>query len=160
MRLRILTTAQGRKESRRPVKVGRRYFIDRNVGLRIRKSSEEEHRVDARAPNAEEGRGQLRKAAGSRKQTLIRRYPNGETQLRIAQLPPPEYIGRPEGTRGTETSKYPEEKKETSISKVAASEMERAQTGEHAFRGCGPAKEKWKSAEEHWKVPPKGVKAS
>ena len=33
-----------------------------------------------------------------------------------------------EGTRGTETSKYPEEKKETSISKVAASEMERAQT--------------------------------
>ena len=30
------------------------------------------------------------------------------------------------GTRGTETSKYPEEKKETSISKVAASEMEGA----------------------------------
>ena len=30
------------------------------------------------------------------------------------------------GTRGTETSKYPEEKKEKSISKVAASEMERA----------------------------------
>ena len=44
-----------------------------------------------------------------------------------------------EGTRGTETSKYPEEKKETSISKVAASEMEVAQTEEHAFRGCGPA---------------------
>ena len=31
-------------------------------------------------------------------------------------------------TGGTETSKYPEEKKETSISKVAASEMEEAQT--------------------------------
>ena len=31
-------------------------------------------------------------------------------------------------TRGTETSKYPEEKKETSISLVAASERERAQT--------------------------------
>ena len=31
-------------------------------------------------------------------------------------------------TRGTETSKYPEEKKETSISQVAASERERAQT--------------------------------
>ena len=95
--------------------------------------------MDARAPNAEEGRGQLRKAAGSRKQTEIRRYPNGETQLRIAQLPPHEYIVRMEGTRGTETSKYPEEKKETSISKVAASEMERAQTGEHAHRGCGSA---------------------
>ena len=32
------------------------------------------------------------------------------------------------GTRGTETSKYPEEKKETSIPKVAASEIGRAQT--------------------------------
>ena len=30
------------------------------------------------------------------------------------------------GTGGTETSKYPEEKKEKSIFKVAASEMERA----------------------------------
>ena len=44
-----------------------------------------------------------------------------------------------EGTRGTETSKYPEEEKEKSISRVAASEKEGAQTGEHAFRGCGPA---------------------
>ena len=34
-----------------------------------------------------------------------------------------------EGTRGTETSKYPEEKKERSISVVAASEEERGQTG-------------------------------
>ncbi len=32
------------------------------------------------------------------------------------------------GTRGTETSKYPEEKKETSTSLVAASERELAQT--------------------------------
>ena len=31
-------------------------------------------------------------------------------------------------TRGTETSKYPEEEKETSIFLVAASERERAQT--------------------------------
>ena len=109
-----MTTAQGRKESRRPVKVGRD-FIDRNVGLRISKSSEEEHRVDARAPIAEEGRGQLRKAAGSRKQTEIRRYPNGETQPREARLPYAESIGIQAGTRGTETSKYPEEKKVTTI---------------------------------------------
>ena len=34
-----------------------------------------------------------------------------------------------EGTRGTETSKYPEEKKETSIPLVAASEEGRGQTG-------------------------------
>ena len=45
-----------------------------------KKSSEEERRVDAKAPYAEEGRGKLRKATGSRKQALIRRYPNGETQ--------------------------------------------------------------------------------
>ena len=50
-----------------------------------------------------------------------------------------ESIVHAEGTRGTETSKYPEEKKETSISKVAASEMEGAQTREHAHWGCGPA---------------------
>ena len=37
-------------------------------------------------------------------------------------------IGIEEGTRGTETSKYPEEKKEKSISVVAASEEERGQT--------------------------------
>ena len=34
-----------------------------------------------------------------------------------------------EGTRGTETSKYPEEKKERSIPVVAASEEGRGQTG-------------------------------
>lgn len=37
-------------------------------------------------------------------------------------------IGRAEGTRGSETSKYPEEKKENSISLVVASEEERGQT--------------------------------
>ncbi len=36
-------------------------------------------------------------------------------------------------TRGTETSKYPEEEKETSIPKVAASEMGRAQTEDSFF---------------------------
>ena len=39
---------------------------------------------------------------------------------------PPEYIGRVETTGGTETSKYPEEKKSTEISLVAASEREGA----------------------------------
>jgi len=37
--------------------------------------------VDALAPRADEGRGRLRKAPGSREQTLIRRCPNGETRL-------------------------------------------------------------------------------
>ena len=44
------------------------------------KSSYEEHRVDAQAPYAEERRGKLRKATGSRKQALIRGYLNGETR--------------------------------------------------------------------------------
>ena len=39
-----------------------------------------------------------------------------------------EYIGQVEGTRGTETSKYPQEEKENSIPPVAASEKGRAQT--------------------------------
>ena len=37
-------------------------------------------------------------------------------------------IGQEEGTRGSETSKYPEEKKENSISLVVASEKGRGQT--------------------------------
>ena len=39
------------------------------------------------------------------------------------------------GTRGTETSKYPEEKKSNEMSTVAASEEDRAQTVE--LRLCG-----------------------
>ena len=49
-------------------------------GYATKKSSYKEHRVDALAPYAEEGRGKLRKATGSRKQALIRRYPNGGTR--------------------------------------------------------------------------------
>ena len=39
-----------------------------------------------------------------------------------------EYIAHEKETRGTETSKYPEEEKETSIFLVVASERERGQT--------------------------------
>ena len=42
--------------------------------------SEEERRVDALALRAEERRDKLRKAAGSGKYTLIRRFLNGETR--------------------------------------------------------------------------------
>ena len=41
---------------------------------------------------------------------------------------PPESIGRVEGTRGIETSQYPEEKKATATPLVAASEEGRGQT--------------------------------
>ena len=43
-------------------------------------SSYKGHGVDALAPRADEGRGRLRKASGSREQTLIRGCPNGETR--------------------------------------------------------------------------------
>ena len=52
----------------------------------------------------------------------------------------------------SETSKYPEEKKETSISKVAASEMERAQTVVRAPRGCGLHKVLESIAEQFWEI--------
>ena len=85
------------------------------IGLRIiersTKSSYKEHRVDALAPYAEEGRGKLRKATGSRKQATIRRYPNGGTRQPKRLSPQNEYIVLQEGTRGTETSKYPQEEK-------------------------------------------------
>ena len=63
------------------------------------------------------------------------------------------------GTRGTETSKYPEEEKETSISWVAASERERAQTGVRAHRGYGLSKVSWKLAERFWESRPEMLKA-
>ena len=50
----------------------------------------------------------------------------GEPGCGNAQSPTNESIVREEGTRGSETSKYPEEKKENSISLVVASEEERA----------------------------------
>ena len=49
------------------------------------------------------------------KQALIRRFPNEETHPDDLGIPAAEFIGRKERTQGTETSKYLEEKKETSI---------------------------------------------
>jgi hypothetical protein len=53
-----------------------------------RGSSYKGHGVDALAPRADEGRGRLRKASGSREQTLIRRCPNGETRLGSCPVTP------------------------------------------------------------------------
>ena len=52
----------------------------------------------------------------------------GEPGWSNVQSPMNESIVHEEGTRGSETSKYPEEKKENSISLVVASEEERGQT--------------------------------
>ena len=72
--------------------------------------------MDAQAPYAEEGRGKLRKATGSRKQATIRRFLNGETRQEKILSPMDEYIVHEEGTGGTETSKYPQEEKVKTIS--------------------------------------------
>ena len=52
----------------------------------------------------------------------------GEPGQGNAWSPTNESIVREEGTRGSETSKYPEEKKENSIALVVASEEARGQT--------------------------------
>ena len=82
---RTLTTAQRKKRFRKKdqLQITRVVREEETIGLRIiraTKSSYKEHRVDALAPYAEEGRGKLRKATGSRKQAPIRRYPNGGTR--------------------------------------------------------------------------------
>ena len=109
---RTLTTAQQRNED--SIKAScriRKDQVSKLVSGSTKKSSYKEHRVDALAPYAEEGRGKLRKATGSRKQALIRRYPNGGTRQSKRLSPQNEYIVLQEGTRGTETSKYPQEEK-------------------------------------------------
>jgi hypothetical protein len=67
---------------------------------------------------------------------MTRGCPNGETQQSEPLLPIPEHIGYLEGTQGTETSKYLEEKKEISIPSVVANERGGAQTVSYGRRGC------------------------
>jgi hypothetical protein len=69
------------------------------------------------------------KLRGAAHRRNIRRCPNGETHCREPAVLPAEYIGRIERTLGSEPSQYQEEKKETSIPRVVASEIGRAQTG-------------------------------
>ena len=62
-------------------------------------------------------------------------------------------------TRGTETSKYPEEEKETSIFLVAASERERGQTVSLLAGLRTTDMDVWLIVEEIWKVPTQRVKS-
>ncbi len=84
------------------------------------------------ALRAEERRDKLRKAAGRSKYPLSRRYLNGETRLDELQSSIRQSItyGREPGELKHLSSRRNRETrlKETSISKVAASEMERGQT--------------------------------
>jgi hypothetical protein len=51
------------------------------------------------------------KLRGGGKQPMIRRSPNGATYPDEVGMPRTEYIGALEGTWGSETSQYPEEKR-------------------------------------------------
>ena len=62
------------------------------------------------------------KSGEADKRALIPECPNGETHLSQGRYLLAEYIGFERRTRGTETSKYPKEKKSTEIPLVAASE--------------------------------------
>ena len=88
---------------------------------------------DALALGGEEGRDKLRKAAGRGKYPWIRGYPNGATRRERSR----HRRSAAERTRGTETSKYPQEEKVRTIPPVAASERGRAQTGGVATRVPG-----------------------
>ena len=68
-----------------------------------------------------------------------------------------EYIAQLRHTQGTETSKYLQEEKENSISLVAASETETAQTKKLASWGCRTfytELQKYEVGEATWKGPP------
>ena len=81
----------------------------------------------------------LRRGAHARRPADLRM---GEPAGARPPAPPAESIGRAEATRGTETSKYPEEEKSNEIPPVAASERGRGQTrGRASAPGvAGPAR--------------------
>ncbi len=99
--------------------------------------------ADALASEVDEGRGKQRYAPGRRRRPSIRGCPNGGT--RAGSCPrAPARIHRAGGTtRGTETSKYPEEEKSTEIPGVAASETGPAQTADGAKPGGVAAAGSW-----------------
>ena len=89
----------------------RTLFVSR-AGPVVRKGTSYKGRVvDALVETAEEGRGQRRNAPGSCKQAVIRGSPNRETGQESCPVTGEPIHNSPEGTGGTETSKYPEEKK-------------------------------------------------
>ncbi len=67
--------------------------------------------VNALASRADEGRGMTAISLGWLSIKLSRGFPNGATHPSERRILPAEHIGWEEVTRGTETSKYPEERK-------------------------------------------------
>ena len=107
------------------------------------------------ALRAEERRDKLRKAAGRSKYPLSRRYLNGET--RLDELQSSIRYGREPGELKHLSSRRKRKKK--SISKVAASEMERGQTMVRAPWGSDRIIDSLILAERFWESLPERVKA-
>ena len=78
------------------------------------------------ASRAEEGRGKTAISPGELSSKLSRGFPNEATHSAKCWVPPVEHIDWEGGTRGSETSQYPEEDKSIEIPGVVASEMGRA----------------------------------
>ena len=110
--------------------------------------------VDALALRADERRDKLRKASGRSKYPLIRRSLNGETRLSKPQSAYSKYIavcGEPGELKHLSSRR---KRKQHVISKVAASEMERAQTGVRALRGSDHDIGQMSLAEWNWENQP------
>ena len=115
--------------------------------------------MDALALRADERRDKLRKASGRSKYPMIRRSLNGETWLRRPQSSCGESIAvrREPGELKHLSSRR--KRKQQVISKVAASEMERGQTGMRAFRGSDRVIDSMILMERFWESLPQRVKA-
>src|SRR5580704_367051 len=93
--------------------------------------------VDVLASRGDERRGSLRYAPGSWQSSFDPEISEcGNAAATTSQSPAVECIDGKERTQGTETSKYLEEKKETSIPSVAASESGNSPNRDSS-RGCG-----------------------
>ena len=115
--------------------------------------------MDALALRADERRDKLRKASGSGKYTLIRRSLNGETWLSKPQSSYGEYIAMRREPGELKHLSSQRKRKQHVISKVAASEMERGQTGVRACRGSDRVIDSEILMERFWESLPKRVKA-
>ena len=110
------------------------------------------------ALRADERRDKLRKASGSGKYTLIRRSLNGETWLSKPQSSYGEYIAMRREPGELKHLSSRRKRKQHVISKVAASEMERGQTGVRACRGSDRGIDSVSLMERFWESQPKRVK--
>ena len=111
------------------------------------------------ALRADERRDKLRKASGSGKYTLIRRSLNGETWLSKPQSSYGEYIAMRREPGELKHLSSQRKRKQHVISKVAASEMERGQTGVRACRGSDRGIDSASLMERFWESRPERVKA-